>query len=159
MATFNLLRSFKNDMKKRNTIFSGIIPKGLTVEQLKAGVLLGFTQEKSLISKIDIVNLSTGAVAANTQGIVAGGGTADLKIGNANATSKYYDAPQPIVYRASGATAATTVDTAIVIEFKELNNTDGYLLGPNTANLRQPLDDQGQPCIEFPDIAPNVRAF
>lgn len=159
MATYNMLRSNKNDMKKRETVFSGIIPKGLTVAQQKAGILLGYTQEKALVSSITAVNLTNGAVLTGVAQATTGGSANDLKIGSANAAIKYYDAPQPIVWRAAGATAVTSNSIAIVITFKELNNTDGYLVGPNTANLRAPLDDQGQPCIEFPDAAPNTRAF
>lgn len=158
MATFNALRINKNDQKKRRTLLSFIIPAGTTVEQLKAGLLLGYTQEKSIVKTIDVFNTSTGA---NASGVVATGSTAaDIKIGNASAAAnKFYDAVQPIVFRAAGATAAPTADMLIVIDLLEVYNTDGYLVGPNTANLRAPLDDQGNACVEFPDIAPNTRAF
>lgn len=159
MATFNALRINKNDQKKRGTVLSFIIPAGTTVEQLKAGILLGYTQEKSILRTIDVYNLSTGN---NTSGSVTNGSNiGDIKIGNANAAAnKFYDAVQPIVYRTASTTAvALTADIAIVMDTLEIFNTDGYLVGPNTANLRQPLDDQGNPCVEFPDIAPNTRAF
>lgn len=158
MATFNALRINKNDQKKRRTLLSFVIPAGTTVEQLKAGLLLGYTQEKCILRTIDVYNTSTGN---NTAGVVVTGSTnADIKVGNAAATAnKFYDAVQPIVFRAAGATAAVTVDMIIVMDVLEVYNTDGYLVGPNTANLRAPLDDQGNPCVEFPDIAPNTRAF
>ena len=158
MATFNALRINKNDQKKRRTLLSFIIPAGTTVAQLQAGLLLGYTQEKCVLRTIDVYNTSTGA---NTSGVVTTGSTsADIKVGNATATAnKFYDAVQPIVFRAAGATAAVTVDMVIVMDVLEVYNTDGYLVGPNTANLRAPLDDQGNPCVEFPDIAPNTRAF
>lgn len=158
MATFNALRINKNDQKKRRTLLSFVIPAGTTVAQLQAGLLLGYTQEKCVLRTIDVYNTSTGA---NTSGVVVAGSTsADIKVGNATATAnKFYDAVQPIVFRAAGATAAVTVDMVIVMDVLEVYNTDGYLVGPNTANLRAPLDDQGNPCVEFPDIAPNTRAF
>lgn len=158
MATFNALRINKNDQKKRRTLLSFVIPAGTTVAQLQAGLLLGYTQEKCVLRTIDVYNTSTGA---NTSGVVTTGSTsADIKVGNATATAnKFYDAVQPIVFRAAGATAAVTVDMVIVMDVLEVYNTDGYLVGPNTANLRAPLDDQGNPCVEFPDIAPNTRAF
>lgn len=158
MATFNALRINKNDQKKRRTLLSFVIPAGTTVAQLQAGLLLGYTQEKCVLRTIDVYNTSTGA---NTSGVVTTGSTsADIKVGNATATAnKFYDAVQPIVFRAAGATAAVTVDMIIVMDVLEVYNTDGYLVGPNTANLRAPLDDQGNPCVEFPDIAPNTRAF
>lgn len=158
MPTFNALRINKNDQKKRRTLLSFIIPAGTTVEQLKAGLLLGYTQEKCVLRTIDVYNTSTGD---NTSGVVTQGSTsADIKVGNATATAnKFYDAVQPIVFRAAGATAAVTVDMIIVMDVLEVYNTDGYLVGPNTANLRAPLDDQGNACVEFPDIAPNTRAF
>lgn len=158
MATFNALRINKNDQKKRRTLLSFVIPAGTTVAQLQAGLLLGYTQEKCVLRTIDVYNTSTGA---NTSGVVTTGSTsADIKVGNATATAnKFYDAVQPIVFRAAGATAAVTVDMIIVMDVLEVYNTDGYLVGPNTANLRAPLDDRGNPCVEFPDIAPNTRAF
>lgn len=158
MATFNALRINKNDQKKRRTLLSFVIPAGTTAAQLQAGLLLGYTQEKCVLRTIDVYNTSTGA---NTSGVVVAGSTsADIKVGNATATAnKFYDAVQPIVFRAAGATAAVTVDMVIVMDVLEVYNTDGYLVGPNTANLRAPLDDQGNPCVEFPDIAPNTRAF
>lgn len=158
MATFNALRINKNDQKKRRTLLSFVIPAGTTVAQLQAGLLLGYTQEKCVLRTIDVYNTSTGA---NANGVVVAGSTsADIKVGNATATAnKFYDAVQPIVFRAAGATAAVTVDMIIVMDALEVYNTDGYLVGPNTANLRAPLDDQGNPCVEFPDIAPNTRAF
>lgn len=158
MATFNALRINKNDQKKRRTLLSFVIPAGTTVAQLQAGLLLGYTQEKCVLRTIDVYNTSTGA---NTSGVVTTGSTnADIKVGNASAAAnKFYDAVQPIVFRAAGATAAVTVDMVIVMDVLEVYNTDGYLVGPNTANLRAPLDDQGNPCVEFPDIAPNTRAF
>lgn len=158
MATYNALRINKNDQKKRRTLLSFVIPAGTTVEQLNAGLLLGYTQEKSVVKAIDVYDTSTGATVTVAD-VVTGGSANDLKIGNAAAANKFYDAVQPIVFRAAGATAAVTVDMIIVIDVLEVYNTDGYLVGPNTANLRAPLDDQGNPCVEFPDIAPNTRAF
>lgn len=151
MATFNALRIAKNDQKKRVTTLSLVIPAGTTVEQLKAGLLLGYTQEKSLITNIKTIRTDTGGVSD---------GNANMKVGNAAiAVNTFHDAVKPIVYRQANATTAITCDWIIVIELVETNNTDGYLVGPNTANLRAPLDDQGNPCVEFPDIAPNTRAF
>lgn len=158
MATFNALRLNKNDQKKRRTLLSFVIAAGTTVEQLKAGILLGYTQEKSVVKAIDVYNTGTGA-NVGVAAAVTGGSANDLKIGNANATTKFYDAVQPIVFRAAGATAAPTADIVITIDLLEVYNTDGYLVGPNTANLRAPLDDAGNACVEFPDVAPNVRAF
>lgn len=159
MATFNALRINKNDQKKRRTLLSFVIPAGTTVAQLQAGLLLGYTQEKSVVTAIGVYNTSTGA-ALTVATAVTGGSANDLKIGNATATAdKFYDAVQPIVFRAAGATAAVAADIVITVDVLEVYNTDGYLVGPNTANLRAPLDDQGNPCVEFPDIAPNTRAF
>lgn len=158
MATFNALRLNKNDQKKRRTLLSFVIAAGTTVEQLKAGILLGYTQEKSVVKAIDVYNTGTGN-RVDVAAAVTGGSNNDLKIGTNVATTKFYDAVQPIVFRAAGATAAPTADIVITIDLLEVYNTDGYLVGPNTANLRAPLDDDGNACVEFPDVAPNVRAF
>lgn len=158
MATFNALRLNKNDQKKRRTLLSFIIAAGTTVEQLKAGILLGYTQEKSVVKAIDVYNTDTGS-KVDVANAVTGGSEGDLKIGNNSATTKFYDAVQPIVFRAEGATKAPTADIVITVDLLEVYNTDGYLVGPNTANLRAPLDDAGNACVEFPDVAPNVRAF
>ena len=158
MATFNALRLNKNDQKKRRTLLSFVIAAGTTVEQLKAGILLGYTQEKSVVKAIDVYNTVTGA-NVDVAKAVTGGSTGDLKIGKDTATTKFYDAVQPIVFRAASATEDLTADIVITIDLLEVYNTDGYLVGPNTANLRAPLDDDGNACVEFPDVAPNVRAF
>lgn len=151
MATFNALRVAKNDQKKRVTTLSLVIPAGTTVEQLKAGLLLGYTQEKALITNVQTIRTDTSTVSA---------GNANVLVGTtAIAVNTYHDAVKPIVYRQANAAAALTCDWIVVIEMVETNNTDGYLVGPNTANLRPPLDDQGNACVEFPDIAPNTRAF
>lgn len=71
----------------------------------------------------------------------------------------YYTATvQPIIVRGTPPAGISGEEVKVILELCEFGQTDGYYVGPNTANLRPPLDDRGEPCIEFPDPV-NARAF
>ena len=70
----------------------------------------------------------------------------------------YTPTVQPIIVRGTPPTGISGEEVKVILELCEFGQTDGYYVGPNTANLRPPLDDRGQPCVEFPDPA-NARAF
>ena len=283
MATYSLLRYGKNDQKKRSTTLGFTIPKGTTLEQFKAGLLLGYTQANSVIMAGCAIDTGTGATITFSNMLFVGGvavstGTiasksfnlaapktgnrvlatsgskiscdagivtatcswsASLKnkaqqtissfwnfdgatgefyfpIGNGSNTGftaaqiqqngpftltftnkennetigsvkiataaangantatiaytstaqtaagvalpYYTPTVQPIIVRGTPPASISGEEVKVILELCEFGQTDGYYVGPNTANLRPPLDDRGEACVEFPDPA-NARAF
>ena len=77
----------------------------------------------------------------------------------AGASLPYYTPTvQPIIVRGTPPAFISGEEVKVILELCEFGQTDGYYVGPNTANLRPPLDDKGEACVEFPDPA-NARAF
>lgn len=70
----------------------------------------------------------------------------------------YTPTVQPIIVRGTPPASISGEEVKVILELCEFGQTDGYYVGPNTANLRPPLDDRGEACVEFPDPA-NARAF
>ena len=98
---------------------------------------------------------------------VGTGGGANANVINYSSTAQtasgvalpyYTPTVQPIIVRGTPPTGISGEEVKVILELCEFGQTDGYYVGPNTANLRPPLDDKGQPCVEFPDPA-NARAF
>ena len=130
---------------------------GFTAAQIQQNgpFTLTFTNKENN-ETIGSVKIATAAAEGANTATIAYTSTAQTASGVA--LPYYTPTVQPIIVRGTPPTGISGEEVKVILELCEFGQTDGYYVGPNTANLRPPLDDKGQPCVEFPDPA-NARAF